>query len=92
MWAIIGNTDVAVPDRKYTPSGGADPLTCGVDVRRQAGQKITLPYCVWADSRTNVSVATADGANPAQDPQSVDLQALADRTAKIRSEVRKPAD
>ncbi|MFF8789006.1 hypothetical protein [Streptomyces sp. NPDC015125] len=87
-----GNTDVVVSDRKFSPSGGGDPLTCGVDVRREAGQKITLPYCVWADSRTNVSVATADGTDPAKDPQSVDLQALADEAAKIRSEVRKPLD
>ncbi|MER0481145.1 hypothetical protein ABR737_22885 [Streptomyces sp. Edi2] len=85
-----GNTDVVVPDRKITPSGGEDPLTCGVDVRRQSGQKITLSYCVWADSRTNASVATADGADLAQDPRSVDLQALADEAAKIRTEVRKP--
>ncbi|MFE3882534.1 hypothetical protein ACFXPQ_06365 [Streptomyces lydicus] len=87
-----GNTDVAVSDRKITPSGGGDPLTCGVDVRRESGQKITLSYCIWADSRTNASVATADGADLAQDPQSVDLQALADETAKIRTEVRKPMD
>ncbi|MEU6326226.1 hypothetical protein ABZ851_02880 [Streptomyces sp. NPDC047049] len=85
-----GNTAVAVSDRKITPSSGGGPLTCGVDVRRQSGQKITLSYCVWADSRTNASVAKADGADLAQDPQSIDLQALADETAKIRTEVRKP--
>ncbi|MGD3108803.1 hypothetical protein [Streptomyces sp. YGL11-2] len=85
-----GNTHVAVPDKKFTPTGGGDSLTCGVDVREKMGQKITLPYCVWADSSTSGNVAETDASDLAKNPSSIDLQAFADTASKIRSEVTKP--
>ncbi|MEJ8648605.1 hypothetical protein WKI65_11040 [Streptomyces sp. MS1.AVA.3] len=85
-----GKTEVAVPDKEFTPTGGGDSLTCGVDVRTEMGQKVTLPFCVWADSSTSGNVAETDASDVAKDPQSVDLQEFADKAAKIRSEVRKP--
>ncbi|UKY55605.1 hypothetical protein [Streptomyces inhibens] len=85
-----GKTEVAVAEKKFTPSGGGDPLTCGVDVRQEMGQKVTLAFCIWADSSTSGNVAQTDAADLAKDPQSVDLQAFADTTDKIRGEVKKP--
>ncbi|MET7796107.1 hypothetical protein [Streptomyces decoyicus] len=85
-----GKTEVAVADKEFTPSGGGASLTCGVDVRTEMGQKVTLPFCVWADSSTSGNVAETDVSDVAKDPQSVDLQEFADKAAKIRSEVRKP--
>lgn len=85
-----GKTEVAVPEKEFTPSGGGDSLTCGVDVRTEMGQKVTLPFCVWADSSTSGNVAETDAAHLAKDPQSIDLQAFADKASKIRGEVRKP--
>ncbi|WP_030413435.1 hypothetical protein [Streptomyces sp. NRRL S-1448] len=85
-----GKTVVAVPEKKFTPSGGGDPLTCGVDVRTEMGQKVTLTFCIWADSSASVNVAQTDAAELSKDPQSVDLQAFADKAGKIRNEVRKP--
>ncbi|PJJ02457.1 hypothetical protein BX264_2802 [Streptomyces sp. 2333.5] len=85
-----GKTEVAVADREFTPSGGGDSLTCGVDVRTEMGQKVTLTFCVWADSSTSGNVAETDARNLAKDPQSIDLQAFADKAGKIRDEVTKP--
>lgn len=85
-----GRTEVAVADKKFTPRGGGAPLTCGVDVRTEMGQKVTLPFCVWADSSTSGNVAETDASDLAKDPRSVDLQKFADKADKIRSEVRKP--
>ncbi|MCR8576558.1 hypothetical protein [Streptomyces sp. Isolate_219] len=85
-----GKTEVAVEDKKFTPTGGGDSLTCGVDVRTEMGQKVTLPFCIWADSSASANVAETDASDLSKDPQSVDLQEFADKAAKIRSEVRKP--
>jgi len=85
-----GKTEVAVADKEFTPSGGGGSLTCGVDVRTEMGQKVTLPFCVWADSSTSGSVAETDASELSKDPHSIDLQEFADKAAKIRSEVRKP--
>ncbi|MFJ9853768.1 hypothetical protein [Streptomyces sp. NPDC101150] len=82
--------EVGVPEKKFTPSGGGKPLTCGVDVKNQAGQKVTFSFCVWGTSSTTASVALVDAADPAKDPKSVDLQALADTASKIRDEVQVP--
>ncbi|WP_127151446.1 hypothetical protein [Streptomyces lydicus] len=85
-----GKTEVAVEDKKFTPTGGGDSLTCGVDVRTEMGQKVTLPFCIWADSSASANVAETDASDLSKDPRSVDLQEFADKAAKIRSEVRKP--
>ncbi|MGG7572804.1 hypothetical protein [Streptomyces sirii] len=85
------DVEVVVPERKFTPSGGGGPLTCGVEVKGTAGQKVTLPFCVWGTSSTTVSVAETDAADLAKDPKSVDLQAFADEVSKIRTEVQVPA-
>lgn len=85
-----GKTEVAVADKEFTPSGGGDALTCGVDVRTEVGQKVTLSFCVWANSSTSGEVAETDARELAKDPQSVDLQAFADKADKIRGEVTKP--
>ncbi|MGW3009408.1 hypothetical protein ACWC9R_11285 [Streptomyces sp. NPDC001219] len=85
-----GKTEAVVTDKEFTPSGGGDSLTCGVDVRTEMGQKVTLPFCVWADSSTSGNVAETDAAHLSKDPRSIDLQAFADKADKIRSEVRKP--
>lgn len=85
-----GKTEVAVTDKEFTPSGGGDSLTCGVDERTEMGQKVTLTFCVWADSSTSGNVAETDASELSKDPYSVDLQEFADKADKIRSEVRKP--
>lgn len=85
-----GRTEAVVMDEEFTPSGGGDPLTCGVNVKTDMGQKVTLPFCVWADSSTSGNVVETDASALSKDPRSVDLQEFADKAGKIRGEVRKP--
>ncbi|GAA2615637.1 hypothetical protein Stube_40260 [Streptomyces tubercidicus] len=85
-----GKTEAVVMDEEFTPSGGGDPLTCGVDVKTDMGQKVTMPFCVWADSSTSGNVVETDASALSKDPRSVDLQEFADKAGKIRGEVRKP--
>ncbi len=85
-----GRTEAVVMDKEFTPSGGGDPLTCGVNVKTDMGQKVTLPFCVWADSSTSGNVVETDASALSKDPRSVDLQEFADKAGKIRGEVRKP--
>lgn len=84
--------EVAVPNSKYSPGGTKDSVDCGVMVKRQMGQKITVPFCIWADSSTTGNVLETDGEHIDADPYSVDLNALAQKTVKIRGEVRVPLD
>ncbi|MEU5213023.1 hypothetical protein [Streptomyces sp. NPDC020742] len=82
--------EVAVADKEFTPSGGGEPLKCGVDVKQVAGQKVTVPFCAWGTSSTTGTVAQTDAAELEKAPDSVDLQDLADEVSKIRSEVQVP--
>ncbi|MFD7921627.1 hypothetical protein ACFV3R_20670 [Streptomyces sp. NPDC059740] len=84
-----GKATVAVPQKKYTPNG-ADSLTCGVMETSQAGQKVPVPYCVWADHSTSGNVVRSDAADIGKDPESIDVAAFAQEAAEIRDEVRKP--
>ncbi|TJZ50103.1 hypothetical protein FCH28_22540 [Streptomyces piniterrae] len=84
------SVEVAVPEKEFTPTGGGDPLTCGVEVKNQAGQKIPLAFCVWGTSSTTVSVVETDAADLRKDPKSIDLQDFADKASKIRAEVQVP--
>ncbi|MFJ9406254.1 hypothetical protein [Streptomyces sp. NPDC101393] len=84
------SAELAVPEKKFLPVGGPDELTCGVVVKSEAGQKITAPFCAWADSSTTLIVTEVDGAHPDQDPNSIDLQEFANTAEKVRAESRKP--
>jgi len=85
-----GRTEAVVMDKEFTPSGGGGPLTCGVNVKTDMGQKVTVPFCVWADSSTSGNVIETDASALSKDPRSIDLQEFADKAGKIRGEVRKP--
>ncbi|MFJ4532311.1 hypothetical protein [Streptomyces nigrescens] len=82
--------EVAVGEKNFTPTSGGEPLTCGVDVKRVAGQKVTVPFCAWGTSSTTGTVAQTDAAELEKAPDSVDLQELADEVSNIRSEVQVP--
>ncbi|MET7450994.1 hypothetical protein ABZT03_03670 [Streptomyces sp. NPDC005574] len=82
---------VAVQPKDFRPSGsGGVTITCEVLTRSQAGTALTVPVCGWADDNTGASVAEVTVATMSQDPSEVDLEAAAETTAKIRSDMRKP--
>jgi hypothetical protein len=81
---------VVVEPRDFHPAGSDVTITCQVVTQSSGGVDITMPMCGWADGNTGASIAKA-GAGPAnQDPKSVDLDAAAAETAKIRQEIRQP--
>jgi hypothetical protein len=82
--------DVAVKRRDITPDG-ADPLTCEVLVKSQAGRKLTIPVCAWSDPGTAAYVADDSLATYSVEPGKVDLDKWANRVSDIRDEVRTPA-
>lgn len=67
-----------------------EPVYCGVFVKRQMGQKFTAPFCTWADSSTTGNVMETDAERVDADPFSVDLEALAEKTDRIRTETKVP--
>jgi hypothetical protein len=83
------SVEMAVPEENFLPSGSQRKLSCGVFVKSAAGQKITVPFCVWSDSSTTVAITEADGAHPDQDPKSIDLQDFANKTDKAIEESRR---
>ncbi|MGJ5753376.1 hypothetical protein FB563_1509 [Streptomyces puniciscabiei] len=65
-------------------------ISCEVATQEQAGTKITIPACVWADGNTSATVAFVDTPLASQSPSDVDLAALARQTVQIRSEAVEP--
>ncbi|MFJ1971874.1 hypothetical protein ACIO93_24710 [Streptomyces sp. NPDC087903] len=82
---------VAVQPKDFPPSGsGGVTITCEVLTRTQSGTALTVPVCGWADDNTGASVAEVTVETMSQDPSEVDLEAAAETTQRIRSDMRKP--
>jgi hypothetical protein len=82
--------EVAVPPKDFKPSGSDTTITCQVLTKDQLGTKMTIPMCGWVDGNTGASVAEITAATMTKDPSDVDLEAAAETTLKVRSEIRKP--
>lgn len=82
--------ELVVPKHEERPHGTKEPVYCGVLVKLQMGQKFTAPFCTWADSSTTGNVMETDADRIDVDPFSVDLEALAEKTDRIRSEIKVP--
>ncbi|MFD7662411.1 hypothetical protein [Streptomyces sp. NPDC059788] len=82
--------ELVVPKHEERPHGTKEPAYCGVLVKRQMGQKFTAPFCIWADSSTPGNVMETDAERIDADPFSVDLEALAEKADRIRSEIKVP--
>ena len=80
-------TTVAVPVKDFDLDV---TISCEVLVQDQAGTKITMPSCAWADGNTAATIAIVDMNSMSQDPSQVDLAALAKETLQVRSEAIKP--
>ncbi|RVU20356.1 hypothetical protein EOT10_27115 [Streptomyces antnestii] len=88
--ATSDGSEVAVPAKDFKPAGSDVTITCQVLVKRQLGQKMSIPMCAWADGNTGATVAEITRATAVQDPSDVDLEAAAETAVKLRSEIRKP--
>lgn len=86
-----GNGATAVvPPKEFTPAGYDITLECQVLQSNQAGVKANVPMCAWGDDNTGVSVGIIRPETALKDPSSIDLEAAAVETAKIREEIRRP--
>ncbi|MCM2578704.1 hypothetical protein [Streptomyces meridianus] len=82
--------EVPIPPKDFTPAGSDEPVTCEVLVKHQSGQDISVPVCVWVDNGALGSVLESDATSMGAAPASIDLQSFADKTGRIRDEVRVP--
>ncbi|MFF8845629.1 hypothetical protein ACF08N_23405 [Streptomyces sp. NPDC015127] len=78
------------PARTITPTGADVAFKCTVMLSKDTDGTSTIPVCAWGDENTAAYVAFLTPASDAQDPDSVDLDAIARQVQKIREEVRQP--
>ncbi|MFI2368409.1 hypothetical protein [Streptomyces sp. NPDC018833] len=78
------------PAKTITPPGSDVDLECTVMLSKDEDGTSTVPVCAWGDENTAAHVAFLTPASAAQDPDTVDLDAIAQQTLKVREEVRKP--
>ncbi|WP_305961378.1 hypothetical protein [Streptomyces fulvorobeus] len=49
-----------------------------------------IPMCAWGDPNTAAMIAVVRAEDVVKDANSIDLNKVAEETAKVRSEIRKP--
>nr|WP_234385876.1 hypothetical protein [Streptomyces scabiei] len=86
--AEVDSITVAVQPQDFTPGDSGLTVSCQVVTQKQSGSEITYPMCAWADGNTGASVAELGAASVGQDPAKVDVEAFAERTLDVRSEIR----
>ncbi|WP_406062152.1 hypothetical protein OG462_29320 [Streptomyces sp. NBC_01077] len=84
-----GSTLVVRP-KDFTPAGYGVTVRCQVTTSKDGLSTTTLPMCAWGDDNTAAAVALVTLESATADPKDIDLAALAEKTAKIRAEIRKP--
>ncbi|WP_254409182.1 hypothetical protein [Streptomyces sp. AC495_CC817] len=88
--AGVSSIKVVVPPKDYTLGDDGLTISCQVVTQNQAGSEITYPMCAWADGNTGASVAELSVESVGQDASEVDVEAFAERTLQVRSELRQP--
>ncbi|MYW67550.1 hypothetical protein GTY65_26280 [Streptomyces sp. SID8379] len=84
------NATVAVQPKDFHPAGTDVTVTCEVLTQSGGVGKVTMPMCAWVDDNTGASVGEITVDTATKDPQDIDLEAAAERAAKIREEIRQP--
>ncbi|MET9431813.1 hypothetical protein [Streptomyces sp. NPDC003036] len=83
-------TTLVVRPKDFKSAGADVTISCQVTRSTDMGTTSTLPMCAWGDGNTASFVALVTPEIAAQQPEDVDLRALAETTAKVRAELRKP--
>ncbi|WP_177181636.1 hypothetical protein [Streptomyces sp. TLI_105] len=84
-----GSTLVVKP-RDFTPAGYDVTVSCQVTTSKDGLSTTTLPMCAWGDENTAAAIALVGAGEATVDPKDIDLAGLAEKTARIRAEIRKP--
>ncbi|MER5895540.1 hypothetical protein [Streptomyces sp. NPDC001876] len=88
--AEADNAKVVVPPKEFTPEGYDVTVECQVVQSKEIGLTTNMPMCAWGDDNTAAMVAVIRPAELNAAPESLDLAKIAEDTAKVRSEIRKP--
>ncbi|WP_031077001.1 hypothetical protein [Streptomyces sp. NRRL S-118] len=88
--ATAEGTTLAVPPKDFTPAGSGVTVSCQVTRSTDMGATSTVPMCAWGDGNTASFVALVTPEIARQDPEKVDLRALAETTAAVRADIREP--
>ncbi|MEU9704208.1 hypothetical protein [Streptomyces sp. NPDC047981] len=83
-------TTLVIKPKDFKPAGYDVTVTCQVTTTKDATGTATLPMCAWGDENTASFVAVVTTESATADPYDVDLAELAETTAKVRAEMRKP--
>lgn len=90
--------DAADPDgvsitrapRDFRPSGSDVTVTCQVVTNEDLNMRVIMPMCAWNDGNTGALIGEIDPAVSFEDASDMDLASLAERTLRIRTELRQP--
>ncbi|MFD9544430.1 hypothetical protein [Streptomyces sp. NPDC060022] len=88
--AEADNAKVVVPPKEFTPEGYDVTVECQVVQSKDIGLTTNMPMCAWGDDNTAAMVAVIRPDELNEDAKSLDLAKIAEDTAKVRSEIRKP--
>lgn len=88
--AEADNAKVVVPPKEFTPEGYDVTVECQVVQSKEIGLTVNMPMCAWGDENTAATVAVIRPAELNEAAGSLDLARIAEDTAKVRSEIRKP--
>ncbi|MCX4983453.1 hypothetical protein [Streptomyces sp. NBC_00572] len=84
------DSTLVVRPKDFTPAGYGVTVRCQVTTSKDTLGTTTLPMCAWGDDNTAAAVALVTTESATTDPADIDLAELAETTAKIRAEIRKP--
>jgi hypothetical protein len=72
------------------PAGSDITATCQVIAREDLNMRIIVPMCAWNDGNTSALIGEIDPGISSGNARDVDLAGLAERTRRIRAELRQP--
>jgi hypothetical protein len=88
--ADTDGVSVARAPKDFRPSGSDTTVTCQVIAREDPNMRIIVPMCAWNDGNTSALIGEIDPAISSGNARDVDLAGLAERTRRIRTELRQP--
>ncbi|MCL8015936.1 hypothetical protein [Streptomyces sp. AS02] len=81
---------VARAPEDFRPSGSDVTVTCQVVAKEDLNMRVIMPTCAWNDGNTGALIGEIDPAVSSGDAKDVDLVGRAERTLRIRAELRQP--
>ncbi|WP_231905040.1 MULTISPECIES: hypothetical protein [Streptomycetaceae] len=80
-------TTLSIAAKEFTPADSSERVACEVLSTTRGSQVVSFPICGWGDNGT-VATVMQTGSATTGSPDSVDLQACANLTSRVRAQVR----